>query len=190
MAENKVNFGFAKAHYAPFEIVAGKPVFETPIPIPGGVEISQEPRGELTEFYADNVLYYTASTNQGYDVTVSFASIPESFGVDCLGEELDETDGVVHEIADKKGKPFAFLFEFDGDIKSTRHILYNCNASRPSQSGSTKTNTAEPKPNELKFVASPIEMNGKLMVKTKTRPTTTAAIYDAWYTEVYEKTAV
>ncbi|MNP80578.1 hypothetical protein D3C76_1787190 [compost metagenome] len=78
------------------------------------------------------------------------------------------------------------LYEFDGDVKATRHVLYNCTANRPTLSGATKTNTAEPQPNELTFVSSARETD--YAVKTKTLTTTPTAIYDAWYTAVYKKT--
>lgn len=188
MSENKVTFGLRNVHYAPYTITGGEVTFETPIAMPGGVELTLDPRGDLVEFYADNVLYYSASNNQGYDGTLSIANTPEQFAIDALGETLDEEDGVLTETADAKGKPFALLFEFDGDVKATRHVMFNCTANRPSLSSSTKTASAEPNANELTFVASPIEIDGKLMVKTKTTAATTSAIYDAWYSAVYKKT--
>ena len=187
MAENKVSFGLKNVHYAPYTVEAGVVTFEAPKKVPGAVELTTDPRGDLVEFYADDMLYYSASNNQGYDGTLSIAVIPEQFAIDALGEELDETDGVMHEMADAKGKPFALLFEFDGDVKATRHVLYNCTANRPSVSSSTKTNTAEPSPNELTFVASPMDLNDRRVVKTKTTSRTSAAVYNAWFNEVYQK---
>jgi phi13 family phage major tail protein len=187
MENNKVTFGLKKVHFAPYSVLNNVVTFDTPIPMPGGVELTFEPRGDLIEFYADDMLYYAASNNQGYDGTLSIANIPEQFAIDALGEQLDEVDGVLNELADAKGKPFALLFEFDGDKKATRHVMYNCAASRPTLASKTKTNSAEPNTNELKFVSSPIDINGERVVKTKTTSTTTQAIYDGWYNEVYVK---
>ncbi|MEK4610167.1 major tail protein [Bacillus sp. FSL K6-0067] len=189
MNENKVAFGLKNVHYALFDIKDGVVTFSTPIPLPGAVELTFDPRGDLIEFYADDMLYYAASNNQGYDGTLSIATIPEQFAIDALGEQLDETDGVLNELADAKGKPFALLFEFDGDVNATRHVMYNCAASRPTIASKTKTNSAEPNTNELKFVSSPIVLapGGRPMVKTKTTSKTTQAIYDNWYKEVYVK---
>ncbi|PFW97649.1 major tail protein [Bacillus pseudomycoides] len=188
MPENKVTFGLKNVHYATYEVKDNLVTFGTPIPLPGAVELTFEPRGDLIEFYADDMLFYSASNNQGYDGTLSVANIPEQFAVDTLGEQLDETDGVLNELADAKGKSFALMFEFDGDIKATRHVMFSCTASRPTLASKTKTSSAEPNANELKFVSSPIDIGGKRMVKTKTTSKTTPAIYDNWYKKVYVKT--
>jgi phi13 family phage major tail protein len=188
MAENKVTFGLRNVHYSTYTVNAGVITYDAPVAIPGGIEISLEPRGDMVEFYADNILYYSASNNQGYDGTLSIATLPEQFAIDALGEEKDSTDMVLTEKSSSKGKNFALMFEFDGDVKATRHVLYNCTANRPTVASTTKTSSAEPNANELTFVASPRETD--LAVKTKTTSTTPAAIYDAWYSEVYEKAVV
>lgn len=185
MPENKVQFGLKNVHYATFTELNGVITYDTPIRLPGAVELSLEPRGDMGEFFADDTLYYSAPNNQGYEGTLSIANIPEQFAIDCLGEIKDETDMVLTETTTTKGKPFALLFEFDGDVKATRHVLYNCSANRPKVGSSTKTNSVEPQPNELTFVAS--ARPGDYYVKTKTLDTTPQAIYDAWYTAVYEK---
>src|SRR5690625_94838 len=163
---NKVNFGLKNAHYATFEIENGEILYDTPIKLPGSVELSLEPRGDMAEFYADDMLYYSAQNNQGYDGTLTIANIPEQFLIDALGEEKDEEDGVLTEKTTGRGKPFALLFEFDGDVKATRHVLYNCTANRPTVTGTTRTDTVEPDTNELTFVSSPRETD--YAVKTKT----------------------
>lgn len=185
MNENKVTYGLKNAHYATYTIANGVITYGTPVKLPGSVELSLEPRGDMAEFYADDILYYSAENNQGYDGTLNIANIPESFSIDILNEEKDESDLVITEKANVETKPFALLFEFDGDVKAIRHVLYSCTAKRPKISSSTKTNSKEPNTNELTFVSSPRETD--YYVKTKTTTTTPTAIYDAWYTKVYEK---
>ena len=41
------------------------------------------------------------------------------------------------ENANSETAAFALLFEFDGDIRKIRHVLYNCSASRPKIEGKT-----------------------------------------------------
>lgn len=185
---NKVTYGLKNVHYATYTEVDGVITYDAPVKIPGGIEISLDPRGDMIEFYADDMLYYSAPNNQGYDGTLSIANIPDSFATDVLGEQKDADDGVVHESSNDKPKPFALLFEFDGDKNAVRHVMYNCSANRPAIGSSTKTNSTEPNTNELTFVASPRSTDQK--VKTKTTADTSSAVYDAWYTKVYEKVAV
>ena len=77
------------------------------------------------------------------------------------------------------------LFEFDGDVKAIRHVLYCCSANRPTISSSTQTNAKEPNTNELAFVSSPRATD--LRVKSRTSTSTPKSIYDNWYKKVYEK---
>lgn len=188
-AENKVEFGLSNVHYAPYTIENDEIIFEKPIPIAGAVSITSDPIGEATKFYADNMVYYVVNSNQGYEATLSIALIPQQFAIDALGEELDSTDGVINELANVQGKPFSLLFQFEGDQKATRHILYNCTANRPSISGNTKEEGTEVTPNELTLTASPIKIGDKLMVKTKTTSTTNETIYKNWFEKVYQKSA-
>lgn len=187
MAENKITFGLKNAHYAKITVFDedGTITYATPKSLPGSVEISLEPRGDMTEFYADDILYYSSNNNQGYDGTLTIANITDDFAIDILGEEKDETDLVITEKSIAKSSAFALMFEFDGDVKATRHVLYYCTASRPKIGSSTKTNSAEPNTNELTFVASARQSD--YAVKTKTTATTPTLIYDSWYSKVYEK---
>ena len=77
---------------------------------------------------------------------------------------------------------FALLFEFDGDERAIRHVMYNCTASRPSIESSTKEETIEPGTETLSLTADPREDG---LVKSRTGDTTGAAIYDGWYESVY-----
>ncbi|WP_099329107.1 major tail protein [Clostridium paraputrificum] len=183
--ENKVTFGLKNAHYSVITESEEGINYGTPTPIPGSVEISLDPRGDMSEFYADDILYHSEGNNQGYDGTLTIANIPEKFAVECLGEVLDEEDKVITEKSNSIGKKFALMFEFDGDVKAIRHVLYCCSANRPTITSSTKTNTKEPNTNELVFVSSPRATD--LRVKSRTSTLTPKSIYDNWYKKVYEK---
>ncbi|EPI2396414.1 major tail protein [Listeria monocytogenes] len=184
--ENKVLFGLENVHYATYTEADGKITYAKPKPLPGGVEISVEPQGDMIKFYADNIVYYQAPNNQGYEGTLTIANITEEFAIDCIGEELDSVDGVLTEKSNAKPKPFALLFEFDGDVKAVRQVLYNCTASRPTVASATKTDSTEPNSNELTFSAGPRSTDKA--VKSKTSTGVTDTVYNNWYKAVYEKT--
>ncbi|MGD7051421.1 major tail protein [Sutcliffiella horikoshii] len=182
--ENKVTFGLQDVHFATFSENEGVITYDTPKRIPGAVEISLEPKGDTIEHFADNHVYYSAPNNMGYEGTLSISNIPQDFLVSVLGEELDETDSVLTEKANAQTKPFSLMFQFEGDQKAVRHVLYNCTANRPTVASSTKSSSAEPNTNELTFVASP--RPNDLLVRRKTTAITPANVYDAWYSAVYE----
>lgn len=185
MAENKIVFGLKNVKYAVItEGSDGSFTYAAPVALPGATEIALEAKGDQTDFYADDLLYYTATTNQGYDATLTVANLTEAFRKDVLGEVLEGTDNVLTENSTVKPKKVALLFEFDGDVKATRHVLYNCTVSRPGLGSKSKTQSAEPGTQELTLVAAPRPSDG--IVKRSTTGTTPDAVYNAWYTAVYE----
>jgi phi13 family phage major tail protein len=186
MSENTVTFGIKNVHYSKITINPDGSISYGPVKaLPGATEISLDAKGDMTEFYADDMLYYSASNNQGYDGKLSVANITEEFGIDILGEEKDADDEVVTENATAQGSKFALMFEFTGDVKAIRHVMYYCSASRPSLKSSTKSDKSDPNKVELDFKAS--ARPGDYKVKTKTTTTTPANIYNNWYNSVYDK---
>lgn len=187
MAENKVRFGLKNVHYAvATEGTDGALTYGTPARYPGAVNLNLDPRGETSEFYADDRVYYATTVNNGYEGTYEAAELPIAFRTDVLGDELS-ADGILTETSNAKPKTIALMFEFDGDVKATRHVLYNVTVSRPGTSSGTKTDTTEPTTQELSFVAAPT-IDG--VVKRSTTGETAPAVYDAWYASVFEPTAV
>lgn len=74
------------------------------------------------------------------------------------------------------------LFEFDGDVRCIRHVLYNCSTSRPSIESETKEDTIEPGTEKLSLTADPREDG---LVKSRTGDATDAETYNTWYDTVY-----
>lgn len=180
--KNKVKFNICNVHYA-LQTAGedGAVTFGTPIAMPGAVSLSLDANGEPSTFYADGYAYYTISNNMGYDGDLELAMIPESFRTDVLKETLD-SNKVLVENANVETANFALLFEFDGDVKKIRHVLYNCAASRPSIESQTNEEEREVKTETLSIKATPME-NG--YVKAKTGDDTTEKVYTDWYKAVY-----
>ena len=181
-SNNKVKFNLKNVHYALLTLSEqGVPSFGTPVAVPGAVSLSLDANGEPENFYADGRVYYVINNNMGYDGDLELAMIPESFRTDVLKEELDD-NGVLIENSDSDLAAFALLFEFDGDKKHIRHVLYNCAASRPGIEGKTNEDSKEVQTETLNLKATPLP-DGK--VKAKTGNTTDSATYNNWYQEVY-----
>ena len=187
MAENKVVYGLKNCHYSVItEDETGGQSYGIPVALKGAVEISLDPRGETSDFYADDILYYTTVTNSGYEATLTVANISREFRTDVLGEVIETTDNILTEATTQRTKKIAFMFEFDGDIKAVRHCLYNCTVTRPSLTSATKTETAEPQNQELTMVAAPRPADG--VVKRSTTGDTPDEVYNGWYATVYTPT--
>ena len=183
--KNKVKFNICNVHYALITVDDdGEVAFGTPVAMPGAVSLSLEPNGELSNFYADGYAYYTISNNMGYEGDLELAMVPESFRTDVLKESLDD-NSVLVESANVETANFALLFEFDGDVKKIRHVLYNCSAARPNIESATNEEEIEVQTETLAITAAPLA-NG--YVKARTGDSTTDTVYTGWYSSVYMPT--
>ena len=160
--------------------------FGTPQRIYGAVSMELEAQGEITKFRADASDYIVVESNNGYEGDLEMARFPDQMRQDVWGEELVATDNVLIENANVQPKPFALLFQIDGDKTNNLYCLYNCNATRPSVAGSTTNENKEPQTETCTISAVPLE-NGN--VKAATTATTTADVRNNWFKKVYEKPA-
>lgn len=159
MAKNKVKFNLSNVHFAPLvEDENGTISWDTPIPIPDAVSISLDPEGELESFYADGIEYFIVNSNQGYAGDLEIALIPESFRTGILNETSDSNNVLVENSNSQVGH-FALLFEFDGDQKKIRHVMYNCSASRPSIASKTNEASKEVQTEKLTIKAVRLQMD-------------------------------
>ncbi len=181
--KNKVKFNICNVHYAPITAAQdGTVSYATPVPMPGAVSISLDPTGEPESFYADGIEYYVINNNQGYDGDLELAMIPESFRTDILKETADANNVLVENAQSETGS-FALLFEFDGDIRKIRHVMYNCSASRPTIASKTNEEDKEVQTETLTVKARPLASG---YVKAKTGDGTTEEVYRDWYQSVYQ----
>ncbi|KAF1268410.1 major tail protein [Streptococcus agalactiae] len=180
---NKVKYNLKNVHAAKLtKTQEGTFTYETPKPIPGAVSISLEAEGESSPFYADGIVYFRSTSNNGYSGDLEIALIPEWFRTDILKEELDKNGVLVEKASIKETEKFALLFEFDGDEKAIRHLLYNCSTSRPSIESETKEESISPGTEKLTLTADPREDG---LVKSRTGDATQDTSYQNWYKSVY-----
>lgn len=186
---NKVKYGLKNVHYA-----VGTPAnngsftYETPVRIPGAVNLSFEAQGETSPFYADDGTYFVGNSNSGYQGDLEVAKFPVSFRKDVLGE-AEDGNGVVYEDANAPVVHFALLFEFDGDESATRYVMPNCTATRPSVASTTKTETTEvqTETSTISAKAAYIPAIDKYVPKAYAEKTQTP--YATWYETVYQPIA-
>ncbi len=186
---NKVKFGIKSVYYAVATIAAdGTATYGTPVPLPGAVNLALSPEGEISPFYADNVVYYRSAGNSGYTGTLELAKIPDSFKTDILGYVKDSGNALV-ENANAGIVPFALLFQMEGDAHARRHVLYNCAATRPDLNAATITATKEPITDSIPLTCATI-YNDDLNIDTpKASVAQGDTPYTGWFSAVYQSSA-
>lgn len=177
---NKVKFNIHNVHYA---VQTAADTYDTPVALPGAVSLTLEAQGELTPFYADGIVYYTASANGGYEGDLEVALIPDEFR-EAILNEVQDSKNVLFEDANVQTVPFALGFDVDGDQSTTSFWFYNCTASRPGVSAQTNEDTKEPQTDSITISCAPAS-NG--LVRAKTTAETPAETVSGWYTTVYQK---
>ena len=188
---NKIKYGLKNVYYAKATISSdGTATYATPVAFPGAVSLSMDPQGEATPFYADNIEYWTSAGNAGYEGDLEVARVIDSFKTDILGYVTDAKNVLVEDM-NAEAVHFALLFQFEGDVKATKHVLYNCTATRPAASGTTKEDTITPETETISIKATSI-YNASLqkdIVKAEANDTTDSTTYAGWTSTVYTPAA-
>lgn len=184
---NKIKFGLSRVYYAKATIdpSTGEATYDTPVALPGAVSLSMDPSGESNKFYADNIAYATFAANAGYEGTLEIALISDSFRQTILGEVVQSN--IQYEKAEATTTPFALLFQFEGDESATRHVFYNCTASRPNVSSQTTEESVDVQTESLDITVGAI-YNAVLdanIVKGKCSDAESDE-YDDWFTSVQQ----
>ena len=80
---NKVKYNLKNVHAAKLtKNNDGNFTYDTPKPIPGAVSISLDAEGSSNPFYADGIVYFRSTSNNGYSGDLEIALIPEWFRTD------------------------------------------------------------------------------------------------------------
>ena len=177
---NKVKYNLKNVHAAKMTESVVDGVTKYTYAAPQAIRLDAE--GDSSPFYADGIVYFRSVANNGYSGELEIALIPEWFRTDILQEKLDSNGVLVEKSDNAESVKFALLFEFDGDVRAIRHVMYNCTASRPSIESETKEDTIEPGTEKLSLTADPREDG---LVKSRTGDTTSAETYQNWYKAVY-----
>ena len=177
---DKVKFNIHNVHYA----VQKESGWETPVAIPGAVSFSLEPQGDVSPFYADGVIYYNAVANNGYSGDLEMALFPADFLKAIFGVTEGTTSKVLIENANARPKPFALLFEEEGDSAGTMFVLYNCTATRPERSFETTGENKNPSTSKISVTVGPM-LNGNVLAMTQ--DDTPEETKNKWYDAVYEE---
>lgn len=194
MAENKVRFGLKNVHYAVLtESTDGTAnTYATPVAVPGAVSLTMDSNVSEGSFYADNITYYKTFSNNGYTGELEFARVNDAMLADIFGMTTSQNNLLV-EKAGVQPKPFALLFQIEGDTEAELNVLYRVvPTSKPSAGSETVAESIEPGTQSFEFEALPIVTGTEDelgLVRARTKDTTTAGVKSAWFNAVTLPTA-
>ena len=181
---NKVRFGLRNVYYSVITMSGGAYTYGTPVALKGAVSFTSSAQGDTSNFYADDVIYFTSSSNQGYEGELEVALLTDEVKTDLFGMTAD-TNGALLETSDDQYKHFALGFEVQGDESPRRVWFYDCVATRPNDDASTKEATTEPQTETLPLIIAPRSTDTAVkIVMTKTQANETA--FNDFFTQVYE----
>lgn len=177
---NKVKYGLRNVHLFEITDSGTKLTYGTPVPWRGATELTLDPNGDALEVHADDIIYDKEENNQGYTGKLTMLYLQPEIEALLFGN-VENSDGVVVENADNHGSKVAVAFEFSGDKKHVRHILYNVAFSRAGDGSATKSDKIDAQTAEFEFSA----MADPYDYKIKGKAAQGSAKYDNWFTSVY-----
>lgn len=177
---NKVKYGLRNVHLFEVTDTGTALTYGTPVPWRGATELTLDPNGDALEVHADDILYDKEENNQGYTGKLTMLYLQPEIEALLFGN-VENSDGVVVENADNHGSKVAVAFEFSGDKKHVRHILYNVAFSRAGDGSATKSDKIDAQTAEFEFSA----MADPYDYKIKGKAAQGSAKYDNWFTSVY-----
>ena len=186
--KNKIRFGLKNVHYAKLtktldeDTGAYTYTYGDVKAFPGAVNLSLSPEGDASDEYADDEIWSRLNANNGYSGDYEYEVLPEDFATAILGL-TKTTGGVFIEKSDVDPSPFALMFEIAGDATKRRYLFYEVNTTRPSDEGSTKTDSISPIHGTMTFAARPRSTDKKV----KAYVDEGATDYSTWFSKVWEE---
>ena len=176
---NKVKYGLKNCVYA---LQTETDTYGAVKQWPGAVSLTRELQGEENNFFADNSVYYNSYAYQGYTGELECALVPEDVEKDVLGDEIDETTGIMKEARGAKVTPIAFGFQIDGDVQNRRYWNYGVILSRPNTEASTTTETIEPQTDTVSMTVTGLTNSDVVCIKTSSK--TPENVYNKFFDQV------
>lgn len=163
---NKVLFGISNLHVGTYTEEGGTVTLGTPYHQKGAVSLSPTESAEKTDFYADNILYYSSFAGGTFEGELEVALFDDDFKTQFLGYVTLSNGGLA--ITKNATKPKVYIaFEVEGDTEKRRAIFYNCEFGAISREYSTIEETKEPQTATINFTCAGDNATGVTMATFK-----------------------
>lgn len=122
---NKVEFGISNLHVGTYTENNGTVTLGTPYHQKGAVSFSPEEQSEATNFYADDIIYWSGYSGGTFEGDLEVAMFDDDFKTQFLGYKALKNGGLAN--VKNATKPSVYIaFEVKGDAEARRVIMYNC----------------------------------------------------------------
>lgn len=122
---NKVEFGISQLHVGTYTVDdQGAVTLGTPYHQAGAVSFSPEEQSELTQFFADNIPYYSNYSGGSFEGDLEAAKYDDAFKQSFLGYKKTVDGGLA--AVKNPVKPNVYIaFQVEGDVEARRVIMFN-----------------------------------------------------------------
>lgn len=122
---NKVEFGISNLHVGTYTDNNGTVTLGTPYHQKGAVSFSPKEQSEASNFYADNIIYWSGYSGGTFEGDLEVAMFDDAFKTQFLGYKALKNGGLAN--VKNATKPNVYIaFEVEGDAEKRRIIMYNC----------------------------------------------------------------
>jgi len=122
---NKVEFGISNLYVGTYTAATdGTVTLGAPYHQAGAKTLSLEPQTDSNSFYADNILYWSGYTDNGFSGSVEVAKFDADFKTKFLNYQKTADGGLAHIKGATKPNVY-IMFQTEGDAESRRVIVYN-----------------------------------------------------------------
>lgn len=162
--KNKVEFGISNLHIGTFATDADEAVtLGTPYHLPGAKNLSLNPEGESSDFFADNVKYWAGFSDNGFSGSLEVAKFTDEFKTQFAGYKVLDDGGLAY--IKGANKPNVYLaFQAEGDSHNRRVIVYNVSFGGINREFATIEGSKEPATESVDITASGDNGTGITMV--------------------------
>ncbi|MBQ6501185.1 MAG: hypothetical protein IJI87_07425 [Mogibacterium sp.] len=146
---NKVEFGISQLHVGTYTVDNnGNVTLGTPYYQKGAVSFAPEEESEKSDFYADNIAYWSQYSGGSFEGDLTVAKYSDDFKKNFLGFK-NTTNGGLAQVKNPTKPDVYIAFQVEGDAESRRVIFYNCQLGAITREYNTKEETAEPQTEAL-----------------------------------------
>ena len=141
---NKVEFGISNLYVGTYTVATdGTVTMGSPYHQAGAVSFSPDENSDKTDFYADNVIYWSGYSGGTFEGDLEVAKFDDTFKKNFLGY-IEKGDGGLA-VVKNAAKPNVWIaFQVEGDAESRRCIMYNCSLGGITREYATIEESKEP----------------------------------------------